>query len=121
MNALDKLMNARGAWSKKKESKNDLSNDAAATTPSYFRYGHDVIFSSNTGETELERRVLNHKVYCRGGEVKLEEFDGVRWRKNVHEGVLVRVGLVSLSVCIYGIDSSYCFHVFRRWKTKCTR
>lgn len=103
LNALDKLMNARGPRSRNK-SQDLIANEhdsASATTPSYYRYSNDAIFSSNVGETELEKRVLNHKVCGKKGGKKMEEYDGVRWRKNVHEGVLVRVSfvVVELSAC----------------------
>ena len=90
-------MNGRGPWSKKKTEGEPNCNTEEEVTPSYQKYAKDAIFTSNTGETELEKQVLNHKVVFRGrGEKKMEEYDGVRWRRNVHEGILVRVSVYAV-------------------------
>lgn len=90
-------MNGRGPWSKKKTEGEVPNCTEEEVTPSYQKYARDAIFTSNTGETELEKRVLNYKVVCGGkGEKKMEEYDGVRWRRNVHEGILVRVSVFLL-------------------------
>ncbi|KAL7510268.1 hypothetical protein ACHAXN_007213 [Cyclotella atomus] len=94
LSALEKIMAARGPASqskKKSSSAPTTESDAVPVTPSYQPYSSDTIFTSNTGETELEKRVLNHKVLVKKGDKKMEDYDGVRWRRNVHEGVLVRV------------------------------
>jgi len=43
----------------------------------------------------------------------------VRWRKNVHEGVLNRVGSSCLSFVL--CDFYLCVSFLSRWKMKCTK
>jgi len=114
-------MGQRGPLRKKPRTNQASSEDTTVVTPSYHLYPPNYIFDAFSGETEQDKRVINYKVFlCKEEERKaLEDYDGVRWRKNVHEGVLNRVGSSCLSFVL--CDFYLCVSFLSRWKMKCTK
>ena len=98
LNQLEKVMNQRGpsAPNKKKPTTPPVvSEGVAPVTTNYFPYPKDYVFGTFSGESEADKRVINYKVFIEKKQDKrsLENYDGVKWRKNIHEGVLNRVRL----------------------------
>ena len=105
LNQLEKIMSLRGpssssslASNKKKMSSlpPEVAEGVTPVSPSYFPYPKDYVFGTFSGESEADKRVINYKVFIdkRGDKkMSLEDYDGVKWRKNIHEGVMDRVRL----------------------------
>ena len=85
----------------------DLSDTSRRLTPSYWSYPSDYSFDIDTftGETNLDASRLNYECFCiakdwleKGDKMlkSLEEYDGVKARRNVYEEVLCRVRISQL-------------------------
>ena len=99
LSQLEKVMNQRCPSAqnlKKKQPSKQETEGAVTITPSYYRYPKDFVFGTFSGETEKDKRVINYKVFAAKNKEEMkaiEDYDGVRWRRNVHEGIMNRVSV----------------------------
>lgn len=78
----------------------DLTETSKKLSPSYWSYPSDFVFDKFSGETSTDARVLNFDCFSmakdwieNGSKIckSIEEYDGVKTRRNAHEGVMNRV------------------------------
>jgi histone deacetylase complex regulatory component SIN3 len=125
---LEKVMEKRSPSNvvkKKPSNLPEVVEEASKVSPSYQLYPPEFVFDTFSGETEKDKRVINYKAYGRKMERGMEDYDGVKWRKNVHEGILNRVSLDLVALNIYYVTTSHSIKLHSlvsfRWKMKCTK